>query len=187
MASDPSQATNVETTSGTMVGQVSLKTQLSRQISHSFSASRSQQGGFSSDFEIDNTYGYKLDWKGDDISSSLYSTLLDVTPNNASVGKYSDWTSGISVSVPLVTAVTLLMSSDYDVRVNKNTVAGVSTDPTLNNNYTTWTSQIGTSLALTKSFLFSTTLQHIERTGDSESLTYRMNIFSANLTYTHTF
>jgi hypothetical protein len=186
-ASDPLQTTNVEQQSGAMIGQASLKTQLSRQLAHSFVASRNQRSGFSSDFEIDNSYQYRLEWKGEDVSSSLYSTLLDVTPNKTSVGEYSDWTSGINVSIPLVRGVTLLMSSEYDVRVNKNTGAADSIQPELKNDYTTWTSQVGTTIALTRSLSFSTAVQHVERASDSKSLSYQMNIFSADLMYTHGF
>jgi hypothetical protein len=186
-ASDPSQVSGVEQTPGTMIGQASLTTQLSRKLTQLLSASRSQQAGFNSDFQVANNYQYRLDWKAEHTSAALYSTLSDVTPNNTDVSGYSDWTSGINVSLPLITYVTLQMSSEYSVMANKSSDAAVSSDPELNNNYNTWTSQIGTSLPLTRSLTFSTAIQHIERTSDFQSLAYQMNIFSADLTYTHTF
>jgi hypothetical protein len=173
---------------GTVIGQALLTTQLSEELVHSYGFVRSVQGGFSSDFETVDAYQYKLDWKGDLVGVSLSSSLQDVTPSKTSVNAYSDWTSSINISYPLFPYITLLASSSYDVIKNKNaTASSTSTPEEWKYNYKTWTSQIGTSFSLTRNVVFSTSVQHIERTSDSKDLAYQMNIFSADFTYTHAF
>jgi hypothetical protein len=186
IASASSPEPGYEDPGGTMVGEVSLTTHLSEELVHSYGFARNVQGGFSSDFETVDAYQYRLDWKGDLVGVNLSSSLQDVTPSKASVNAYSDWTSSINISYPLLPYITLLASSSYDVIKNKGTAT--SSNPVeWNHDYKTWTSQIGTSFSVTREVGFSTSVQHIERSSDSKDLAYQMNIFSADLTYTHAF
>jgi len=172
---------------GTAVGQVSIETQLSRQLRHSAGWSRSRRGGFNSDFEIADGYQYRLDWQGKLSSANLSSALNTVTPDKTSVNEYSDWMSQISMNYPLLPSIMLHLSSSYDIRVNKALAVGESSETEWNYDYTTWDSQIGTSFAVDRETSFSIYAEHVERQSNSQDLTYQMDIIGADLTYSHAF
>lgn len=169
---------------GVMTAYASLQTRFSREILQSFAYTRGQRGGFSSAFEIFGNYKYKIGWKGELASAALYSGINFVEPGRRSMNEYSDWTSGLNVSYPLVPYITLLLSTTYSVRENKGAVlAGV--DEEWRADYNTWSSRIGTSFSLMRDIKFSTNFQHAERESDSENLDYERDIFSAVFTYSH--
>jgi len=164
------------------------------------SFSRSQKAGFNSPFEIYDSFGYNLTWKGEMDSASLVSTLSSVDPQVDNVNQYTDWYSGISIThtiyvdLPLVykehygNYITLILSSTYDVRDNGGLAGAALRDPEWEGRYATWVSKIGTSFPLIWDPLsFSTSLEHIERTSDIPDLAYDRDIFEAKLTYSHKF
>ena len=185
---------------GTVVGGISFQTQLSKSLSQSLSFARSQQAGFNTSFERDDSFAYNLTWKGELTQASLFSTLSTVDPLSTNVNKYSDWSSGVSVAYPVYLGlpliygedngqyVTLHLSSSYDMRDNGVLSPTVSQEPEWQNNYSTWISTIGASAPFIAADLtLSADVQHIARISDNTQLAYTREIFEVTVTYTHQF
>ena len=181
-----------------MIGSASLKTALTRNLSHSLAFSRSQRAGFNSPFEINDSYAYNLAWKGDFVSAGLFSTFNTVDPQSTGVNPYSDWMSGVNivypifVDVPVVCgdSIALLLSSRYDMRDNGSFDASELTlvDPEWQANYRTWTSRIGFSFPFIWSDItFATYVEHVDRASDDPQLAYTRDLFEATFSFRHEF
>ena len=167
---------------GVMTGQLSLETQLGRDLSHSLKIARSLRPGFLSTFEVSNLYGYEIIWKSEQASAGFYSELNNTESSQSSVNEYTDWNSGLSLSYPLVEYITLLFSTAYSVRKNEaGEFAGIDED--LRTDYRTWSSKVGTSFSVTRNVEFTTSFRHVERESDSEALDFERDIFTAVFTY----
>jgi len=177
---------------GGMVGSVSVKTELDRGLDHEIGFVRSRSAGFNSSFELSDRFVYRLNWKSEDmVSAGLFSEYGSVSPSESSLGEYIDWVSGVTASYPLTELIALNASSTYSIRQNKGAEDPSGSELEWMNDYTTWSSQIGTSFAVMKrernDVVFSTYVQHVERTSDSPLLEYNRIVFVATLTYTHQF
>ncbi|MDD4869303.1 MAG: hypothetical protein PHR77_01990 [Kiritimatiellae bacterium] len=185
-STDPSEGNGVD--DGGVIGSISIKTKMDRNLEHEIGYARSQPAGFNSPFEINDKYRYQLNWKNQDmLSASLFSEYNMSSPSSEWMGEYTDWISGINASYPVTSIIALNFSTVYSIRENNDSAEEESTDIEWKNNYTTWSSQIGTSFAVTKELGFSTYIQHIERSSDSVTLEYSRDIFVATFTYTHQF
>jgi len=173
----------------TITGSVELETLMRRDLTQTIRYGRAMRTGFSSNFEVTDTYRYELDWRGDLVSARAYSQLTEVDPSNRDETDYSDWTSGLTVTYPLVNRpyITLNASTRYSVRDNSARGITVVTEPEQENDYETWDSRIGTSFGIARDISFTTYVQHIERFSDYEDLQYERDIFAAYFTYSHQF
>ncbi len=177
-----------------VIGSVGLKTELSRELKHEISYTRSMTAGFASSYEMNDRYSYHLNWNEEGVlSARLFSEYLKSVPSEI-MGEYTDWTSGAGISVPVTSMVSIEASTAYSVRKNSASDAGADDTATgveLTGDYNTWTSRIGTSVPVMKrnrsGVMFTAYAEHIERSSDVEVLEYSRNIIAANLTYTRVF
>jgi len=182
------ETTNSTIDNGSMVGSLSIETELSRSLKHRLEYSRSMTAGFNSPYMLSDTVGYHLNWTSDElITAGLFSQYSKVSTGDARYGEYTDWNSGVNVALPVTSIVTLTFDTTYSIRENNNISDSLMTDVEMRNNYNTWTSRIGTSFAITREVVFSTYLQHIERSSDYSQLAYSRDVFVAMFTYTHRF
>lgn len=172
---------------GSAVAAASLSTELSRELSHRLTYSRTMPAGFDTAFEIHDGVGYQLNWKGDFSSVGYFSQYNRSQVDSRGDSQYTDWANGVSASYPLCSFATLNASSIYSIRENTWAPDTTVDDPTLRSDYQTWSSQVGTSFAVTKKITFSTAYQHIIRTGGEDDLEFVRDIFSAVFTYSHQF
>jgi len=179
-----------------VVGSLSVKTELAEGLEHTIGYSRTQSAAFNAAFENNEKYSYHLNWKDrDGTTIGIYSDYLNSQTSDAQYGDYTDWSSGIAVSYPLTQIVSLVFDSVYAIRDNKGSAGSqTSSSAELTSDYSTWSSKIGTAFlvyqndsAATRKVVFSTYVQHIERTSDSESLKYSRDVFVATFTYSHQF
>ena len=175
-----------------MIGSVSLKTELSRELEHELSYARSMVGGFASAYEMNDKCSYHLNWKEEGVlSASLFAEYLKSVPSEI-MGEYTDWTSGVSLSLPVTRLVSIDLSTTYSVRENGGgeQIADESSVE-LTSDYNTWSSRIGASVPVMQrdrnGMMFAAYAEHIERSGDSDVLEYSRNIIAATLTYSHVF
>jgi len=175
-----------------MIGAVSIKTELSRELDHEFSYARSMAAGFTSAYEMNDKYSYHLNWKEEGVlSASLFSEYLKSVPSEI-MDEYTDWASGMNMSLPVTSMVTIDLSTTYSVRENNGQeLVDQGSNVELTSNYNTWSSRIGTSIPVMQrdrnAVMFTAYAEHIERSGDSEILKYSRNIIAATLTYSHVF
>ncbi len=181
---------------GTMIGEVGVGTELGRNLKQDVSASRSQQAGFNSGFEVHDTYSYSLGWAGEMVAANAHTRYSQVDPNGTDVNGYSDWTSGVNVSWPMFLRYLIFKAyTTYEVRGNDPMTVPAETDATSdvalvaeqNNDYQTWTSGLGASMAIMKDLKAATDFQHIERFSDAQDLAYTRDVFSVTLTYRYIF
>jgi hypothetical protein len=171
----------------TLTGFAELTTQLREDLSHTLSYRRGLRTGFKSDYELFTEYGYRLDWKGDISTASLYTRYYVVEPSDSRLSSYTDWMTGVSGSYPITRYAVLYGSSTYDVRHNKLSDSVDTVEAEYLNNYDTWATRIGTGFAVTKSITFDTYYEHIERLSDSAALQYARDVFEARFIYRHQF
>lgn len=174
---------------GAVIGGVSLQTQLSRDMSHALSYSRSQRNGFNTTFEVVDSLRYAFTWKGDFTSVVLSSQNDSVVPNAGAVNAYSSWRNAVAVSRELTKFMTLNLTSTYDMRQNKAIdIAGVAgADVEWQNNYDTWLTRLGTSFGIMKELDFTTYIQHVERISDAPELDYKRDMVAMMFMYRHQF
>jgi len=169
-------------------GSLLLKTQIMRNLAHSFSYRRGLRGGFDSSFDLYDDYAYRLTWGGHATKAQLYSSLSEVQPDGESEDEYSNWTSGASVSYPITRIIRLYMTTSYAIRDNPDAALDDDDeDDESRYDYETWRSRIGTSFAVTRSIGFNTYVEHVERTSDAETLGYERDTFAATFNYSHQF
>ena len=172
----------------TAVGSLGIQSQLSPEWSHSLTAARAMRTGFESAVETADSAAYRLQWKGVFASAGFFSAYSVVDPSSEEVGGYSNWANGLDATYPLCSFANLEFSTGYDQRRNESpSREGASVDPEQANDYSTWTSRIGTSFAVMEHLGFSTYFQHIERRSSSDSLAYERDIFAADLAYSYEF
>lgn len=175
-----------------MIGAVSVKTELSRELEHELSYARSMTAGFMSAYEMNDKYSYHLNWTQEGaLSASLFSEYLKSVPSEI-MGEYTDWVSGVRMSLPVTSLVAIDLSTTYSIRENNGGGSnGEESSIELTSDYNTWSSRIGTSVPLMRrdrsGVVFAAYAEHIERSGDSDVLNYSRNIIAATLTYTHMF
>lgn len=173
---------------GVVIGSASINTELDRGLNHVISFARSQVAGYNSPVQINDAFGYHLNWASEDkVTAGLFTDYNISKPSEAWMGEYSDWSSGVNASLPLSRAISLVFDSTYSVRSNKGVTDPQVKDLEWLNNYNTWSSRIGTSFGITREVDFTTYLQHIDRSSDSDVLKYSRNVFAATFTYTHQF
>ena len=125
------------------------------------------------------------------MSASLFSEYLKSVPSEI-MDEYTDWASGMNMSLPVTSMVTIDLSTTYSVRENNGQeLVDQGSNVELTSNYNTWSSRIGTSIPVMQrdrnAVMFTAYAEHIERSGDSEILKYSRNIIAATLTYSHVF
>ncbi|MCK5850108.1 MAG: hypothetical protein KAH23_04270 [Kiritimatiellae bacterium] len=162
-----------------------MHTQLRQNLSHELKYLRILRGGFKSAFEEVDTYSYRLEWKAGAASAEFYTELSEVVPSEEGENEYRNWASGVDAVYPIVSYIKLLLSSVYTMRMNEKGVA--DSDEEWLNDYNTWSTRMGTSFSLTKNIDFTTYVQHVDRTSDSETLEYERDTFAATFTFKHKF
>lgn len=172
---------------GTLTGFAELTTDLRKDLSHTFDYRHGLRTGFSSDYELFTSYGYRINWRGALESASFFTRVTEVEPSSSTFGSYRDWMTGIEGRYPLTRYATLIASSTYDVRGNTGGTQQAGVDPELQSDYDTWWSRIGTSFLVTKSIDFLTYYEHVERMSKASELAYSRNIIEAVFTYRHQF
>jgi len=180
---------------GTMVGSLSLKTELAEGLEHSLQYSRAQSSGFNTAFEVNDKYGYHLTWKDrSGMAAGIYSEYTTSQSSDIRYGEYTDWSSGVNASYPLTQIVSLMFDSVYSIRKNKVAPSSQPVNVELVNNYNTWSSKLGTTFliyqngsAASDQVIFTTYVQHIERSSDADLLNYSRDVFVATFTYSHKF
>ena len=172
-----------------LVGFIELTTELTTRLSHTLSYQRAMSPGFlTGSLEFADRYGYRLDWKGDRLSSELFSNFVVYKPVGViEYGEYWDWSSGIRAQYILTRYVTLDGSSVYSLRDNRFDAAGLDIDAELVSDYSTWVNRLGTTVNLTRELFFDTYVQNVERFSDNADLAYARFTFYAGLTYRHEF
>lgn len=178
---------DAEAEPGSMIGSIGLKTDLSKEWSHTLGWIRSQDAGFASDFEITDTYSYLLNWRGDLVTSAFHATYETVDPNQMSVSGYSDLDTGITITYPLTSSVDLDLSTTYELRTNDVTPETDPAEIEWANDYSTWTTHVGTTIALMEDLDFEIYYEHVVRDGDTDELTYTQDLVEALLTYRYQF
>ena len=129
-------------------------------------------------------YGYRINWQGRASSATIHTTVNEVTPSDSNVNAYRNWDTGFDASCPVVSYMVLSFATSYSVRENKPTASG---DEEWRNDYDTWSTKLGTSVAVTRKIDFTTYVQHVERLSDSEDLEYERDTVSAVFTFKHRF
>ena len=172
--------------SSTATGSLQLRTQLSRTLHHTIAYNRGMRDAFNSEYEIYDTLSYRLNWQGDLSSASLFSNRSDVQPSGSEDWDYATWTTGATLSYPLLDWLSLRAATAYSTRKNESEFTDVE-EPENSEDYDTWTSSIGTDFRIHKEITFSTSLTHYERISDYDDLAYTRDIFQAHLTYRHQF
>jgi len=172
---------------GSLVGHVNLTTHLRRDLTHSFEYRRGLRTGFDSAFELYDQYAYRIWWQHDLTTVSGHSVYRVVYPSSDLVNGYSDWTSGIDFSYPLADRVALLGTTAYSQRRNEAVAATGVVDEEWSNDYATWLSRLGTSVAVNRKINFVTYAEHIQRWSDANELEYVRDIFEAMFVYRHQF
>ena len=178
----------------TVIGSASLETELREDLSHSLSASRSERGGFNSAFEIVDTLSYHIDWQGTLWAARAYTTFTGVEPSSSDENDYTDWVFGGRISIPVVKNIDVYLASSYRIRdndaVSDPDIAAELEEEDLSD-YETWSTRLGTSFGIYQTefsdIIFSTYVQHTDRTSDSEDLAYERDIIAATFTYSHQF
>lgn len=175
--------------SDSIIGELRLRTELTEHLSHELYGSRSLAAGFETDFDVTDTYGYKLDWKGDLASASLTTALEDVQPSGMDVTSYTDWTTTGTYSFPLVHDITMTLTTSYDVRENGATDSSSTADQAVDttDNYSTWVSKASLSFYLMKDVTCAVSFEHMNRYSDTPELSYGRDIGAVECTYTHAF
>jgi len=171
----------------TLTGAAVLKTQLSKQWSHTLSYRRNVRTGFLTSTEIADRYRYALQWSGLVAKANAFIQSSDVLVNATDIPDYGSWSSGATLKYPLTQVVTLNLNTTYAVRDNKDPATDVPLAPEMDGEYATWTTYVGTGFQLTKKATFNTYYQHVERDGDIDDLDYSRDIVAANVTFRHEF
>ena len=168
------------------MGFADLTTRLRRDLTHSLSYARGFRTGFDTSYELYDTFGYRITWRGDAAAASGYTTYNRVEPSSDLSSPYTDWVSGVDVSFLLTRWITAFAMTSYTLRHNLD-VSALTTEEERRYDYATWVSRIGTSFALTRSIDFVTYYEHTRRSSDASTLQYVWDIFEAYLVYHHQF
>ncbi|MDI6774248.1 MAG: hypothetical protein QME60_02470 [Verrucomicrobiota bacterium] len=194
VANSPADDATADEDVATVVGSLVVETQMSEAWRQRLAAGRSVCNGFESAVETADSLSYRLEWKpavGSFVFSSSYGV---VEPDRDDVNGYSDWVNQIDVVWPLTSLVNLTLMTSYAARQNDATPVGdgavpggKQVDPEWSGDYGTWVTRLGTRFNLLKDVAFSAYAQHVERSGDSDSLSYQRDIVGAELAYSHEF
>jgi len=167
-------------------GAAQLETQLSKTLRHSLGYDRGFRSGFNSDYELYDTFSYRLNWQGEISSAAFFSRYSNVEPSGAIDWPYRDWANGASLSYPILEWLTLGASTVYTIRESDAEFEDEE-DPENSSDYDTWNSRIGTDFRIHKKMTFSTYYSHYERISDDEDLEFTRDTFEAYVTYRHQF
>ncbi len=188
-ATDANMAYGNEDISGT-VGVLSVDTKLAKRLSHLISAGRSAEVGFTSSYDITEFAEYRLMYKDDYDSGSLFTRYQNVLPSISDLGTYIDWVTGADYRFPLSRIVMLSLLTEYTIRQNNDYTADVQGEAIpaqYSEDYDTWRTKIGTGFAFTKEIYFDTYYEHIERISTVDEMSYSRDILAATFTYRHEF
>ena len=169
------------------VGALSFTTEVSRQARQVIGASQSMSDGFNSGFDIQRRYWYHLDWAGELTRAGFRSDFLDSDPSGENDYRYTDWRNGIELGRYIYREVELVLTSEYAIRNNDPVEDTEGVDPTLQGDYETWVTRLGTRLPVSRHTHFTTYVEHAERFSDNEDLAFTRDTFEAYLTYTREF
>jgi hypothetical protein len=160
---------------------------LSERSRQELGASKSLPSGFTSAFEEQGRYWYDYQWQGDLSRFGFRSEYLDSSPSGEGLGGYSDWRNEARIGHMIMREVEAELSTSYTMRRN-DTVSGLDDqDPTLTNDYETWTIRLGTSFPVARSTTFTTYVEHVERFSDNSQLAFSRDTFEAYFTFRHEF
>ncbi|MDA0578760.1 MAG: hypothetical protein O3B24_11765 [Verrucomicrobia bacterium] len=193
-----SDATDTEESSQstTVTGSATLRTQLTKHLSHEIRYAHGLRSGFDTDFEESDSWGYAVNYTKEGAYVRVYSTYETVDSSDSDTVPYDQWVTGIAMNYPLLSYLTLETSYDYRVIYNGNASSdavvaedGTVTTPPAESqeDYFTRTARIGTALAIYKDVIFRTYVQRYERLSDLNELEFTRDTFEATLAYSHQF
>ena len=163
-----------------------IETRLRKDTRHSLEYRRGLRGGFLSAFEEYAELAYRIDYKGAFTSASAFSRWSEVEPSAEALGRYKDWSAGVSWTYPLSRAADLHLTSTYSQRENETLVTDAG-EVEWSNDYETWVTRLGTGFKVTRRINFDFFAQHVERTSDDERLAYKRDTVAATFTCRHDF
>ncbi len=171
----------------TMIGALSLETQLFKHLGHSLSVNRSLRTGFDSSVETVDTASYRLQGNTDLATWTFSSHYSVVAPSRDEVNGYADWVNQLEGTWPLTGFLILRAMTRYAMRENEPVRPGVTVDPEWEADYATWVTRLGTGFNLFKELTCTVYAQHVERYSSSDLLRYQRDIIGLDLVYSHTF
>jgi hypothetical protein len=175
-----------DTTQGSLALEAKLETDVSKEFKQTISFSKGLRNGFASSVEEYEQWTYRLGWQRNETSSAIWTTLASADPEGGLSTRYSDWSSGVNLSAPIVRGVSMYASSVYSDRINlAETSEGLPLESTAD--YVTWTSTVGIRVPVTKSINFVADASHVERISGEDDLAYVRDVASATFTYTKQF
>ncbi|OVE73483.1 hypothetical protein BVX94_03830 [bacterium B17] len=174
---------------GSVIGSFSLNTKMSEELSHMLGYSREMDGGFNTAFEIIDKAMYKIDWKTDRASVSVYTDYDSVDPRSDTYSDYTDWTSGLKWSYKMSDYLALGYKISYSIRDNAelSTTTVEELDESLTQDYSTLDNRLKLTMAVTENIDFVTYVEHEDRSSDSPDLDYDRFTGGAVFTYKHQF
>lgn len=183
---DEGDRTNKTSTTTAIYG-AELHTQLSPSLGHGVVYEHGLRSGYDVSSEEFDALSYRIGWQGELAKAGGSTRYALVDPSDRGFNDYSDWTSEVHASYPLLAFLELLAMGRYSIRSNGDLAAGVDAavvDPEFRGDYTTWAARLSTEVALSEHLTFVTYVEHIDRDADEDNLDYTRDIFAALLTYT---
>lgn len=178
-----------EGSADSVVGRISLRTQLAKKVWHSLGFSRILTSGYRAGVEQVDEYRYAIYASGEDTKLSLSTAFRDVTPELTTVNAYQSWVTQMTVTQPVGDFWMLNFSAAYDQRMNDESDPDgpAEEDPYLLDDYDTVTLVLGTAYQWTKRTTVSGYIQHVERMSDRASLEFERDMASLTLAWTYVF
>lgn len=174
-----------------LTGGATLRTQLSKELSHAISYDRGLRSGFNTAFEEYSIWRYQVDWDRVGNHISFFSYYDTVSPSANDLNTYNAWITGVAINYPLLTWLTLDTSYQY-VRTDNSGSANLdpnseAANPELVDDYYARVARIGTTLSLLRDIKFITYVERYERLSDVSTLEFTRDTFEATLAYSHQF
>lgn len=176
---------------GTVIGGLSLNTEINDDMMQTYGYMRSHRGGFTSAFEVWSSIFYRFNWIGDFTTMTILSQRNLVETGRSISSEYSDWRNSIMISRKLLSFMTLDCMLNYTIRDNEYEASGAegaeSVDVEWTDDYDTWSAKIGTTFTLTKKIDFRTSVHRVERVSSKPDLDYSRDLFEAMFIFSHDF
>jgi len=176
-------------TSESVVGGVTLRTQLAKKFWHSIGFSRELTGGYQAGADQVDAYRYSIFGSFDRTDVGLSTALRDITPDLTTVNAYRDWVTQMTLTQRLSDLLALHFSAAYDKRMNGQLTSGAPNedDLTVVDDYDTLTLVVGTSYLWTKRTTISGFVQHVARVSEDPLLEFERETISLSLTWSYSF
>ncbi len=161
--------------------------QISEEKSQKLSYSRAQAEAFSGGVDINQALTYGLFWRGGLFPGAVSTALSSYDPQDSGRNGYSSWLSELTLNHQLTRLLKLSLSTSYDMRMNDAGGAIDPDTPDISSDYETWRIRLGSRMPLSKKTSLDVYAEHVDRTSDSEDLTYTRDVIAATLTWAHKF